>query len=136
METRSRATKKVIPVIVKEVEVHEAESNMYKDYSALQISFDKLRRHEEEIQRLIDLNTEELSKYRSLYYKNKKNFNKCKGKDNNCSKCRDISRDISVTWHDIGRCNSYIYQCKKCKSFYLRELCSDSWGENYTYQDV
>jgi len=129
METRSRANKKVIPVIVKEVEKSESKKEMYEDYNALQVSLDNLHRQEEEINRLISLNTKELGKFRSLYFKNKKNFNKCN--DNNC--CR---RSISVTWKDIGTCNSYVSQCKKCKSFYLRELVSDYWGENRTYRDI
>jgi len=129
METRSRANKKVIPVIVKEVEKSETEKVMYEDYNALQESLDNLRRQEEEIERLIDLNTEELRKYRLLYFKNKINFNKCN--DNRC--CR---QNISVTWKDYGTCNSYVSQCDKCKSFYLRELVPDYWGENCTHRDV
>ncbi len=129
METRSRANKKVIPVIVKEVEKPESEKEMYEDYNALQVSHDKLRRQEAEINRLIDLNTKELERFRSLYFKNKKNFNKCK--DNNCWR-----RSISVTWKAYGTCNSYVSQCEKCKSFYLRELVPDYWGENCTHKDV
>ena len=126
METRSRTNKKVIPVNVKKV---EPEKKMYEDYNALQASLDNLRHQEEEIIRLINLNTKELSKFRSLYFKNKENFNKCK--ENNC-----WVRSISVTWKDVGKCNSYVSQCGKCKSFYLRELVPDNWGENYTHRDV
>jgi hypothetical protein len=129
METRSRANKKVIPVIVKEVEKSEPENNMYKDYNALQGSLDKLHRQEEEINRLIKLNTNELGKFRSLYFKNKKKFNKCK--DNNC-----WQQSISVTWKGYGTSNSYVSHCEKCKSFYLRELVPDYWGENRTYKDI
>ena len=61
METRSRTNKKVIPVNVKKV---EPEKKMYEDYNALQASLDNLRHQEEEIIRLINLNTKELSKFR------------------------------------------------------------------------
>ena len=130
METRSKAmNKKLIPVIVKEVEKPKVKNGNYPDYGELQKSHDKLRRQEAEINRLIDLNTKELERFRSLYFKNKKNFNKCENK--NCWR-----RDISVTWKDYGTCSSYVSQCEKCKSFYLRELEPDYWGENYTHKDV
>lgn len=130
METRSRASKKipVISEIVKNAEEPE-NKNKYQDYNTLQESLDNLRRQEAEINRLINLNTTELKKFRSLYFKNKKNFNKCG--DNKC-RCRSIS----VTWKDVGTCSSYVSQCEKCKCFYLCELCPDYWGENYTYEDV
>ncbi len=127
METGSRANNTNIPVIVEKTEV---EKEMYEDYDALQVSLDNLRRQEEEINKLINLNTKELQTYRSLYFENKKNFNKCKDK-----KCciRLITANRKRT---EGIRNSYVSQCEQCKSFYLMELVPDCWGENYTYQYV
>jgi hypothetical protein len=120
METRSRVSnKQIVPV----EEVRE------KKYDEMQQYFDNLKQRDEEINRLIELNTLELAKYRSEYFKNKQKFNKCK--DNKCYR-----HSVSVTLKDTGICTSYISQCDKCKSFYLRELVPDYWGENYSHQDV
>ena len=125
METRSKSSNKKV---ANNKNFEESVVN-YDDYNNLKKSLEKLRHQEAEIERLIDLNTKEIRNFRSLYFKNTQNFNKCKGEYCNRQLC-------SVLCEDIGRYTSYVSQCKDCKSFYLRELCSDSYGENYTYRDV